>query len=96
MALIYFNFFAILFVSIIFAGALLLNLKMEHRFERASKLTFVFVFVITLIFLVYALKDLNNTEILGKQLSFIILSNVYSGIIKIIALFMEKKDRREK
>ncbi|HBD95433.1 MAG: hypothetical protein A2015_06055 [Spirochaetes bacterium GWF1_31_7] len=85
---IYFNIFSLVFVVLVFGLSVILNIKKTDKFKQAAKLTFMFVFSITMFCLVYALADLQNADRVGKILSFIILSNAYAGTIKTIELIL--------
>lgn len=86
--MIYFNLWSLLFVSVSFVLSILLYYTRADRINRATTLTLVLVFSLSMILLIYILSDVTNTDRIVKLISFIIVANAYAGILKTIELII--------
>lgn len=84
----YFNLSSLLFVVVTFGLSVLPYYARADKIHRATRLNFMLVFTLSMFLLVCVLADATNTDRIGKWISFIILSNAYAGIIKIIDLII--------
>lgn len=77
----FFDLNAILFVlSAVIAGVLIF-IKKERKIHYGIKTGLFIVLIVTQAFLIITLADLSDMAVLGKKLSFILLSNFYMSII---------------
>ncbi len=91
----FFNLNAIVFVIAVNLICLLIFMKKKNRFGVATKLSFMIVFTITMLFQVYILANLQDVSKIGPGLSFIILSNAYMGIIKSVEVLASNLTNKE-
>lgn len=86
--MIYFNLWSLLFVSVSFGLSILPYYTRADKIHRATTLTLVLVFSLSMILLIYILSDVTNTDRIGKWISSIIVANAYAGILKTVELII--------
>lgn len=86
--MIYLNLWSLLFVSVSFGLSILPYYTRADKIHRATTLTLVLVFSLSMILLLYVLSDVTNTDRIVKWISFIIVANAYAGILKTIELII--------
>ena len=86
--MIFFNLWSLLFVSVSFGLSILPYYTRADRINRATTLTLVLVFSLSMILLLYVLSDVTNTDRIVKWISFIIVANAYAGILKTVELII--------
>ena len=86
--MIFFNLWSLLFVSVSFGLSILPYYTRADRINRATTLTLVLVFSLSMILLLYVLSDVTNTDRIVKWISFIIVANAYAGILRTIELII--------
>lgn len=86
--MIYLNLWSLLFVSVSFGLSILPYYTRADKIHRATTLTLVLVFSLSMILLLYVLSDIANTDRIVKWISFIIVSNAYAGILRTIELII--------
>ena len=89
----FFNLKAFLFVAAVYLLTIIAGKYSKFAFASSVKISFLAVFSISLLFLVNILSDMTNLEKLAEGLSFVILSNAYSGIFRILILFYSELKR---
>jgi hypothetical protein len=91
----YFNALSLFVVAAIFGLTFIFYLKKKERFAKAANVTFILVFTITMFYMAFTLSDLMNLKRTGGRMSFILLSNAYAGIIKLVEMVVSgiKKSR---
>ena len=84
-------------LCVLFAVAIGIGLliKKNNKIHRGIKIAQLIVFAVTLSYLMIGLMDIRDTAFLGRDLSFVILANLYITLITItenIIYYLKKSD----